>query len=84
MDALVVEERIGKRIPNRDQRRDIRMRGQWRSGRGERVDGLRFIALSEQFLHAAHRIAFLVEQAIDTACKRDVGRPIVTAVAGAL
>ena len=35
-------------------------------------------------MHAADGIAFLVEEAVDSAGERDVSRPVIAAVAGAL
>ena len=51
----------------------------FRCGRIERG-----VAVAQHLLHAANRIAFLIEQAVDAADELDVGRPIVTAVARAL
>ena len=45
---------------------------------------VRLAAFAQQLLHAADRVAFLVEQAVDSPRELDIGRAVIAAVAGAL
>ena len=57
----------------------------WLAARVPRWLGYRLAFFGAQhLLHAAHRIAFLVEQPVDPPCELDVLGTIIAAVAGAL